>query len=106
MKYGNRKTEIDGIVFDSKKEASRFLDLKLLESGGAIQNLRRQVKYELIPSQRISGKTERGVSYIADFVYDLEGKTIVEDVKGMKTDVYKLKRKLMKYIHGIDIQEV
>ena len=106
MKYHNRKTEIDGMVFDSKKEASRYLDLKLLESGGSIQNLRRQVKYELIPSQKICGKTERGVSYVADFVYDFEGKTIVEDVKGMKTDVYKLKRKLMKYIHGIDIQEV
>lgn len=79
----------------------------LLERAGAIQNLQYQVKFELLPSQRISGKVvERPVSYIADFVYEQDGLKIVEDTKGMKTKDYIIKRKLMLWIHGIPIKEV
>lgn len=124
-KYGNKKVVIDGEVFDSKREAKRYQELKLLEKCGAIHNLRRQVAYELIPAQRekstkvytkgrkkgqpIEGKLiEKAVTYIADFVYTdtATGQTVVEDSKGMRTRDYILKRKLMLYIHGIKIQEV
>lgn len=109
MKYHNRKVQIDGILFDSAREARRYGELRLLEKGGYISNLRLQVPFELIPNQKnIDGKVvERKVSYIADFVYlDREGRTVVEDSKGMKTEVYKLKKKLMRYVHGIEIKEV
>lgn len=123
-KYLSKKTEVDGIVFDSKKEAKRYQQLKLMEKAGVICNLKRQVKYELIPAQYNNGKlVERAVSYISDFEYDelvkarqrtvmlyddasIVGKHIVEDVKGVQTDVYKIKRKLMLYKYGIRIREV
>lgn len=94
-KYNNRKTIIDGITFDSNKEAKRYTVLRSLRDGGYIKDLKLQVPFELIPKQ--SG--ERSVKYIADFVYyDIEKQIhVVEDVKGFKTDVYKLKRKLFKY---------
>lgn len=104
-KYGNIKTVVNGHIFSSKKEADRYRTLSLLEKGKAISNLRLQVKYVLIPKQ----VGERECSYYADFVYDKDGETIVEDVKASKyfqTDVYKIKRKLMLYIHGIKIKEV
>ena len=108
MKYGNHKTKtFDGIVHDSKKEAERWSELKLMERAGVISNLRRQVKYELRPSQYINGKcVERAVYYIADFVYMENGKLVVEDTKGVKTKDYIIKRKLMLYIHGIRIIEI
>lgn len=109
MKYHNKKTIVDGITFDSKKEGQRYIELKLLERGGLISNLQRQVKYTLIPSQKIDGKVvERAVTYSADFVYkDNEtGQTVVEDTKGIKTKDYIIKRKLMLYVHGIRIMEV
>lgn len=117
-KYNSKKVEVDGIVFDSKKEAKRYQELKLLEKSGAIQNLQRQVKYVLIPAQRepdIIGKRggrkpgrliEKECSYYADFVYQENGKTIVEDTKGIRTTEYIIKRKLMLYLHGIRINEV
>lgn len=123
-KYGNKKVVIHGEVFDSKREAMRYYDLKFLEGIGAISDLRRQVTYELIPAQRekstkvykkgrkkgqpIEGKIiEKAVTYIADFVYtdSATGKLIVEDAKGMRTRDYIIKRKLMLYIHGIKIRE-
>lgn len=101
-KYGNKKlTAPDGQKFDSVKEYHRWGCLRLLERAGAISNLRRQVKYELIPPQA----GERACTYIADFTYMEGGKLVVEDVKGMKTDVYKIKRKLMLWVHGIKIRE-
>lgn len=107
MKYHAEKTELDGIVFDSKKEAQRYAELKLLERSGAIHNLQRQVRYELIPAQKKDGKTvERACHYIADFVYTENGKTVVEDVKGFRTKEYVLKRKLMLRVHGIEVREV
>lgn len=102
MKYHNRKTVIDGITFDSAKEARRYMELKLLERAGEISNLQRQVKYDLIPKR---GK-ERSVTYIADFVYQENGNTVVEDVKGVRTNEYILKRKLMNWVHDIQIKEI
>ena len=107
MKYHAKKTELDGITFDAKKEANRYAELKLLERSGAIHNLQRQVRYELIPAQKKDGKTiERACHYIADFVYEDSGKTVVEDVKGYRTKEYVLKRKLMLQVHGIEVREV
>ena len=101
-KYRNQKTEMDGEKFDSKKECARYRQLRFLEKEGVIKDLQRQVKYELIP------KTDkfRAASYVADFVYTLRGETIVEDVKGMKTQVYLLKKKMMYAKYGIEIKEV
>ena len=101
-KYKNVKTTIDGITFDSKKESARYAELKLLARSGLIQNLRLQVPFELIPKQ----DGERAVKYIADFVYTENGETVVEDVKGVRTDVYRLKKKLMLKVHGLRIKEV
>lgn len=101
-KYGNKKVVVDGYTFDSKKEARRYGELKLLVRAGKIKNLELQPKFELIPTIRTEDETLRKVSYIADFKYiDLEsGKVVVEDVKGFKTDVYLLKKRLFlqKYI--------
>ena len=109
MKYHNKKVFRDGETFDSVKEYHRWIELCLLEKGGVISDLQRQVKYVLIPSQKEGKKTiERECSYRADFVYtDNEtGETVVEDVKGMRTEVYKIKRKLMLWVHHIKIVEV
>jgi hypothetical protein len=122
-KYNNKKVTIDGITFDSHKEARRYGYLSLLEKAGEITNLARQVEYELIPVQKQTieytdkkGKTrhktivlERAVKYIADFVYtDKQGQLVVEDVKSdiTKTKEYILKRKLMLYLFGIKLSEV
>lgn len=106
-KYGNKKVKRDGVTFDSKREARRWSELSLLEKAGTIQNLQRQVKYELLPSQRIDGKVaERAAHYVADFVYEQDGLTVVEDTKGFKTPDYIIKRKLMLWRHGIRIKEV
>jgi hypothetical protein len=108
-KYHSRKITKDGMTFDSIKEYRRFCELSLLERAGAITDLRRQVKFELIPSQKENGKVvERACTYIADFVYlDFRtGRTTVEDTKGFKTKEYVIKRKLMLWVHGIKIQEV
>lgn len=105
-KFNAIKTTIDGIKFDSRKESMRYTQLKLYEKGGLISDLRLQVTYELIPKLVINGKTERAIKYVADFVYyDTVHKVeICEDVKGMITDVFKLKYRLMKLQHGIDIK--
>ncbi len=116
-KYRNVRTEVDGIMFDSKREAARYSELRLMEKAGQIVNLVCQLKYPL---------TMRGFhicDYVADFVYwvpDPRGaesvyipgvyeghaRKVVEDVKGFRTDVYRLKKKLMKACCDIDIQEV
>jgi len=105
-KYNNKITELDGIKFHSRKESMRYGQLKLYEKGGLISDLRLQVSYELIPKLVINGKTERAIKYIADFVYyDTVNKVeVVEDVKGMITDIFKIKYRLMKLIHNIDIK--
>lgn len=127
QKYRNRKTVVDGIVFDSAKEAIRYQELKMLQKAGVIQNLRLQVPYEIIPEQReVSDEVyskgpkkgqpkpgkilERKVEYIADFVYVEDGQTVVEDVKGYRDGgsykVFVLKRKLMLKVYGISVKEI
>lgn len=120
-KYHNRKTTKHGYVFDSKKEADRYIELSMLEKAGKIQNLQRQVRFVVIPTQYESyeryGKTgkrlkdgkkcvEKACTYVADFVYeDTNGNRIVEDCKGYRTKEYKIKRKLMLKEHGIKLKE-
>lgn len=111
MKYHNQLTEIDGIKFHSLKEAERYTILTLMEKSGGISNLELQKKYVLIPKiPAVKGvcPASRECCYIADFVYldNKTGKTIVEDVKGIRTEVYKIKKKLMRYVHGIIIPEI
>jgi len=96
-KFGNIKTN----GFASKKEARRYAELSLQNKAGHITDLRTQVSYELIPKQ----EGERAISYVADFVYRQDGKVVVEDAKGFRTDVYRIKRKLMLWRHGIRILE-
>ena len=89
-------------TFDSKGEYERWLELTMLEKGGQILGLKRQVKYELAPACVILGKKERAIWYIADFkYYDIaKGEWVVEDYKGVRTPVYKLKRR---WLYGIDL---
>jgi hypothetical protein len=104
-KYRNAKTTVDGICFDSIKEANRYQELKILERKGLISALDRQVKFELVPSH---GK-EKAVAYIADFTnYDQKHNAIVEDVKSRatRTPAYVIKRKLMLEKYGIEIKEI
>ena len=109
-KYRNQKTIVDGITFDSKKEANRWAELKLLERAGKITFLQRQVSYVLVPKQVRDGKMiERPVVYKADFAYkDENGEDVVEDVKSpaTKTQVYILKRKLLLWEYGLQVREV
>lgn len=106
-KYRNTAVMRNGEKFDSAKEARRYGELILLERAGQISGLQRQVRFELIPSQRVDGRVvERACSYVADFVYQENGKTVVEDTKGFRTKDYIIKRKLMLYIRGIQIKEV
>ena len=131
-KLGAEKVTIDGITFDSKREGQRYCELRLLARAGKITDLRLQVEYDLIPAHFEEVPTgemykrgermgepkmktvcvERGVSYIADFVYKDNGTEIVEDVKGFRDPesaaykVFVLKRKMMLYKYGIKVQEV
>lgn len=119
-KYHARTASVNGIMFDSRKEADRYSELLLLQAAGVITDLRRQVPFELIPVQKdegritksgrqLPGKTiERPCVYIADFVYrDVKsGEDVVEDVKGVRTQAYRIKRKLMLYRFGIRIREI
>lgn len=106
-KYHSAKVTVKGETFDSRHEAERWIILKASEKAGTIQKLRRQVKFELIPAQKVNGKiAEHAVSYIADFVYEKDGVTVVEDAKGMRLPVYIIKRKLMLWRYGIQIKEV
>ena len=101
-KYGAVKTEVDGIMFDSKREAKRYQELRLLEQAWEITNLCLQVPFELIPKSKYG----MPIRYIADFMYnDRNGQLIVEDAKGVKTPVYRLKRRLMAELNGIEIKE-
>lgn len=95
-KYGNKKNVVGNIVFDSKKESERYLELSMLEKAGIIQNLERQKRFEIIPKTQ----TERAAYYVADFVYFKDGEKIAEDVKSSitrKNPTYIIKRKLFKY---------
>lgn len=122
VKYGNRKITRDGMTFDSIKEYRRWCELSLLEQAGEITGLERQVKYVIIPAQyapdtvTARGKIKRGkllereCAYVADFRYQMDGETVVEDVKGYKDGqayaLFAIKRKLMLSVHGIMVKEV
>jgi hypothetical protein len=101
-KYKNVKVKIDGIKFDSKAESERYAELRLLEKTGYISNLVLQPKFELQSKFRYNGKAVSAIHYIADFSYTdpTEEKIIVEDVKGIETDVFKLKRKIFIKLYG------
>lgn len=106
-KYRAKKTEIDGIKFDSKKEAKRYIALKELEKKGNIEKLILQPRFLLQEGFRKNGKAYRKIEYVADFMYEQDGKLIIEDVKGIKTDVYKLKQKLFeKRYQDLTIKEI
>ena len=131
-KLNNKTITVDGIEFQSIKESQRYSDLKLLERAGEISNLELQKKYELIPAQYETVETgeyykigpkkgqpktkqvciEQSVCYIADFVYQENGQTVVEDAKGFRDPSsapyakFVLKRKMMLWVHGIKIKEV
>lgn len=121
-KYGNTKIKNAYGTFDSSLEWSRFLFLSNREKEGKITNLRRQVEYLLIPAQygteikhlktkdkEVRVLLERSCSYIADFVYERNGKTIVEDCKGAKaviTEAAKIKKKLLLWVHGIELRYI
>ncbi len=96
-KYRNKKIVIDNIKFDSNLEATRYKELKLLQRAKQISNLRLQVPFVLQESFKKNGKTYQAIKYIADFVYEENGQTIVEDTKGMKTETFKIKQKLFEY---------
>ena len=108
-KYSNRKVNIDGITFDSKKEANRYKELKILENIGKISNLELQPVYVLQESFKYKGKNIRAIKYIGDFEYvDAKtGKTVLEDTKGFKTKDYLIKIKLLKNKYpDIDFREL
>ena len=108
-KYKSKKIILDNIKFDSKKEGNRYEELKILEEAGLIKELELQKVFELQPSFKKNGKTYRKITYKADFYYydtHLQ-KYVVEDVKGFKTEVYKIKKKLFEYVYkDLELLEV
>lgn len=108
-KYSNRKVNIDGITFDSKKEANRYKELKILENLGKISNLELQPVYVLQESFKYKGKNIRAIKYIGDFEYvdSKTGNKVLEDTKGFKTKDYLIKVKLLKNKYpNIDFREL
>lgn len=110
-KYKNTKIQYDGHIFDSKKEMIRYCELKLLERAGEIHGLELQKVFVLVPAVKLNGRTKPAVKYLSDFSYVLvkDGQTIVEDVKSAYTanlPVYRLKKHLMMFVHGIEIKEI
>jgi hypothetical protein len=98
-KYRNKKVQVDMYVFDSIAESVRYKELKLLERAGEISELTLQPRFLLQEAFRKNGKSYRKIEYIADFMYLLNGKYIVEDVKGIQTDVFKLKHKIFEKLY-------
>jgi hypothetical protein len=96
-KYNSKKAEVDGIIFDSKGEARKYAELKLLEQSGKISNLQLQVIFELQPKFKKNGKTIRAINYVADFVYHQDNQVVVLDFKGMILPQFILKKKLFEY---------
>lgn len=112
-KYGSRKITVFGITFDSKREAQRYMELSSMQRAGKITDLQTQVHFQLIPAlYGDDGKVvQRKCEYVADFVYwrlqeDGSKVKVVEDAKGFPTEAYKIKKKMMRWMHGIEIREV
>lgn len=98
-KYRNKKTIVDDYIFDSIQESKRYKELKLLLRAGEISNLQLQPRFLLQEAFKKNGKTYRKIEYVADFMYLQDGKNIVEDVKGIQTDVFKLKHKIFEKLY-------
>lgn len=108
-KYNAKKTTVDGITFDSKKEAERFCELKMLAMAGKIKNLKLQQDFTLQEAYTApDGERVRAIRYVADFTYEEDGELVVEDVKSRatKTRVYEMKRKMLRDKYGVKIREV
>ena len=107
-KYGNKKVVVDGETYDSQREYKRWQDLCVLEQDGQISRLERQVTYVLAPSVLLHGEAKKkpALRYVADFTYVAAGSpnVVVEDAKGRDTPVSRIKRHLMKSVHGIDVR--
>lgn len=108
MKYHNQPCDYDGHHFASMAERDRYIELKLMQDMGVIEGLEMQKKYVLQTKGRypISRRAYDEITYVADFVYRYNGEVIVEDVKGVRTAVYMMKKKMMAKVHGIEVQEV
>ena len=104
-KYHNKKCFYKGMTFDSKKERDYYVILEMMLKNKQITDLKTQVKFELQPSFKFNGKTIRSINYIADFTYVKDEKLIIVDTKGYRTEVYKLKKKMMQF-KGYDIEEI
>lgn len=100
-KYKSKKVVVDGIKFDSKREAKRYMELKILKKARLIKQLELQKTFELQPSFKKNGKTYRKITYKADFYYydNQLKKYVVEDTKGFKTETYKIKKKMFEYVY-------
>ena len=107
-KYHNKKVKYDGYTFDTIREKNYYIKLKLLEKAGKIKELELQKEYELQPSFKLNNKTSRKITYRSDFTYKTteDDKLHVVDVKGFRTDVYRLKKKLFEYKYRIEIEEI
>lgn len=99
-KYGAVRTTVDGITFASKKEAARYCQLSLMQQAGYIRDLELQPRFQIVVKGKSCGE------YRADFRYVQTGDVVVEDVKGMKTPVYRLKKRLVEALYGVKITEV
>lgn len=104
-KYGNKKTEVDGITFDSKKEAARYVVLKAYQRSGLVSGLELQPEFILCPGVVLDGRKQQPIKYRADFRYKIGDLDVIEDCKGFRTPEYRIKRKLMKHVHGIEVME-
>ncbi len=105
-KFHATRTEVDGIAFQSKREARRWQQLRILEAAKQIRNLRRQVPYPIVVVNLETGEIVTVSRYFADFVYeDLTGAEVIEDAKGFKTETYKLKKRLVEAQYGVRIYE-
>lgn len=105
-KYGNRKTVIDGLKFDSAAEARRWCDLVLLQKAGRITQLEREIPLQLVPGVKLHGEVRArpAIRLVVDFRYTENGVTVWEDTKGMETPASRMKRHMAKALHGIDVR--
>ena len=102
-KYHNVRNTLAGENYSSLRERNRHLELILEQRAGRLSNLRREVSFELAPKAKVLGKLKRSLRYVADFVYERDGALVVEDCKGFRTAMFRLKAHLLKTGHGIDI---
>jgi hypothetical protein len=105
-KYNAKRIQIDGIWFASTKEGMRYLELKMMQKAGSIRHLKLQPEFVICESVILDGKKCKARKYKADFYYITDdNREVVEDCKGFKTQIYRLKRQLVKALHGIEILE-